>query len=42
MLDKKCPKCNDDDFIAIYDNSELIEHSCLNCGYEKKISEVQK
>jgi len=31
-----CPKCGDEDFIAIYDKGKHIGRCCLGCGWEDK------
>lgn len=33
MEDARCPKCNDPDFVDIYDFETVV---CLNCGFETK------
>ena len=39
MEGKKCPICNDIDFIAISNYGKLDGYYCLKCGYEEKTKE---
>ncbi len=31
----KCPKCNDLDYIGIYDEGKKTKMGCLNCDFEE-------
>lgn len=42
ILNEECPRCQDVDYILVYDNWDVDHWFCLNCGHTKKEKRKEK